>query len=208
MTMNSSNTKNWTELKSKGKGPKGLDWSGIYPSPCIIWKDKTCREIDEEAFRELLRYMIANDIAGLGLTLSHEAVTLKERLRALTIGKEESKGRLPVRAGATGQFTLQVIEEGKMMMDAGADVLYMYPTPIGNYEEKFLVDHFRRFDKALRTPFIIACEPPQVAASTIYPLDSTDYTDRRVIIVHIRPDNPAALAGHNNAQVTVTISAP
>jgi hypothetical protein len=29
-----------------------------------------------------------------------------------------------------------------------------------------------------------------------------------VIIVHIRPDNPAALTPHNNAQVTVTISAP
>jgi HlyD family secretion protein len=48
----------------------------------------------------------------------------------------------------------------------------------------------------------------QVSASTIYPLDSTDYTDRRVIIVHIRPDQGAALAPHNNAQVTVTISAP
>jgi HlyD family secretion protein len=48
----------------------------------------------------------------------------------------------------------------------------------------------------------------QVAASTIYPLNSTDYADRRVIIVHIRPDSSAALEGHNNAQVTVTISAP
>jgi HlyD family secretion protein len=48
----------------------------------------------------------------------------------------------------------------------------------------------------------------QVATGLIYPLDATDYTDRRVTVVHIRPDNPAALAPHNNAQVTVTISAP
>ncbi len=48
----------------------------------------------------------------------------------------------------------------------------------------------------------------QVATGLIYPMDATDYTDRRVIIVHIRPDNPAALVPHNNAQVTVTISAP
>lgn len=166
-TTSGSKTKNWTELKPKGKGPKGLDWSGIYPSSCVVWTDKSCREIDEEAFRELLRDLMKYDIAGLGVTLTHEGLTLKERLRAVKIGKEESKGRLSLRAGATGEWTLQVIEEAKIMVDAGIDVLYLHPTPIGEYEEKFLVDHFKRFDKAVRTPFFIMCGPPKVSASTL-----------------------------------------
>lgn len=46
----------------------------------------------------------------------------------------------------------------------------------------------------------------QVAAGKILPVDSVSYTDRRVVVVRIRPDNPAAIARLLNAQVTVKIS--
>lgn len=48
----------------------------------------------------------------------------------------------------------------------------------------------------------------QVSAGRILPTDAVDFTDRRVIVVHIRPDDSTALARLSNAQVTVRISTP
>ena len=45
----------------------------------------------------------------------------------------------------------------------------------------------------------------QAAAGRLFPLDATAYSDRRVFVVHIRPDDPGALASFSNVHVTVTI---
>ena len=62
-TISEGTTNKWG--KATGKGPMGLDWSGCYPATIIPFKDKTCREVDEEAFRILVRDILEADIAGL-----------------------------------------------------------------------------------------------------------------------------------------------
>ncbi len=48
----------------------------------------------------------------------------------------------------------------------------------------------------------------QISSGRIYALDSTDYTDRRIVLVRIQPDNPQQLAPYSHAHATVMISAP
>ena len=51
--------------KADSKGPLGLDWSGCYPCTVIPFKDKSCKEVDEDAFRSLVRDLLESDIAGI-----------------------------------------------------------------------------------------------------------------------------------------------
>ena len=44
--------------------------------------------------------------------------------------------------------------------------------------------------------------------SRVFALDPSAYVDRRIVVVRIRPDEPAALAGFSHAQVTVAIRDP
>lgn len=48
----------------------------------------------------------------------------------------------------------------------------------------------------------------KVEAGRIYALDPRRHTDRRIVLVRIKPDAPARLASFTNAQVTVILNAP
>ncbi|MFH0809292.1 MAG: dihydrodipicolinate synthase family protein [Pseudomonadota bacterium] len=143
----------------KGKGPKGRDWAGMYPAACVVWTDKTCKELDEEAYRELLRDMLVPEIAGLFVSSAHEGLSLPERLRVLRIAKEEAKGRVPVTGGVMGDWTWQAVEQGKANVDAGADIIYFVPPTIPgtdyDRDDKIILNHFRMFAKAVKAPFIV-----------------------------------------------------
>jgi 4-hydroxy-tetrahydrodipicolinate synthase len=115
--------------KPDGKGPMGLDWSGCYPCTIIPYKDKTCREVDEEAFRSLVRDLLESDIAGIDPN-EVEGLSRQETIRLMQIAKEEAKGRVPVTGkveARNGQWTWDLLEEAKQVIDAGADVLYLHP---------------------------------------------------------------------------------
>jgi dihydrodipicolinate synthase/N-acetylneuraminate lyase len=72
---------------TKGKGPKGLDWSGIYVAMVVPYKDKNCREVDEDAYRELLRDVLKSDIAGLNSSEVGEGLSHEETIRMLRIAE-------------------------------------------------------------------------------------------------------------------------
>jgi dihydrodipicolinate synthase/N-acetylneuraminate lyase len=51
----------------------GRKWDGIYPAACTIFKDKTCREIDGNAFRQHVSDLLSQEgIAGLFVSSAHE----------------------------------------------------------------------------------------------------------------------------------------
>ncbi len=115
--------------KPDGKGPMGLDWSGCYPCTIIPYKDRTCREVDEGAFRYLVRDLLEADIAGIDPN-EVEGLSREETIRLMQIAKEEAKGRVPVTGkveARNGQWTWDLVEEAKQVIDAGADVLYVHP---------------------------------------------------------------------------------
>jgi 4-hydroxy-tetrahydrodipicolinate synthase len=151
--------------KQDGKGPMGLDWSGCYPCTIIPFKDQTCREVDEDAFRKLVRDLLEADIAGLDPNEA-EGLSREETIRLMQIAKEEAKGRVPITGKVeprNSQWTWDVIEEAERVIDAGADVLYVHPFPEQDNMEDF-VNLYRTLDKAVRIPIIglVVGVPPSV----------------------------------------------
>ena len=126
--------------KPAGKGPLGLDWKGVYPATIVPWTDKTCREIDEDTYRKMLRTMIAAGVSGLDPN-EVEGLSREETCRLIQIAKEESKGLLPVTGKVEPRnqlFTWDLIQEAEKVLDAGADVLYIHPVPDQNDMEDYI----------------------------------------------------------------------
>ena len=102
---------------------------GILPAVCVVYKDKSCRELDEEAYRTLLRDMLPNINAFVvgGHAGETECLTMEERLRVIKIAQEEGKGKIPVVGGVVADATWKAIEQGKKQKDAGVDAVLFCP---------------------------------------------------------------------------------
>ncbi len=141
--------------KPNGKGPLGLDWSGCYPCTIIPFADKTCREVDEDAFRALVRDLAEADIAGIDPN-EVEGLSREETIRLMQIAKEELKGRIPVTGkveARNGQWTWDLIDEAEKVIEAGADVLYVHPWPEMDNMQDF-VHLYKTLDRAFDVPIM------------------------------------------------------
>lgn len=149
---------------------------GILPSVCVIYKDKSCREIDEEAYRALLRWLLEADIGALvvgGHAGETECLSMDERLRVIKIAQEEAEGKVPIIGGVVTDCTWMAIEQGKIQKDAGVDaVLFMPPTIIGwdpNTAEDLTIEHVKKFDREVDMPFIFFGGPTSEGSYQILP---------------------------------------
>src|SRR5688572_2174037 len=144
----------------KGKGPKGLNWAGVYPATIVPFKDKTCREVDEDAYRVLLRDILKAGVTGIDPNEA-EGLSVKETIRLMEIAREESGGRMPISGKVEARcerWIWNLVEEAKPIVDAGADFLYIHPTPeMDNHVE--YVNLFKMFDKKVGVPFMTAISP-------------------------------------------------
>jgi 4-hydroxy-tetrahydrodipicolinate synthase len=153
--LDKTSLKTHTWGKPAGNGPKNLDWSGCYPCTVIPFTDRTCKEIDENAFRALVRDLLEADIAGIDPN-EVEGLSRDETIRLMQIAKEEAKGRVPITGkveARNGQWTWDLIEEAERVIEAGADVLYVHPWPEGENWVDF-INLYKTFDSAVDIPII------------------------------------------------------
>jgi 4-hydroxy-tetrahydrodipicolinate synthase len=140
----------------------GKTWEGIFPSVCVIYTDKSCKQIDYDAYREHLRKnMLTRDIGALvvgGHAGETECLSMEERLKVIKIAQEEAKGRVPVVGGVISDSTWDAIKQGKIQKDAGVDGVLFMPPQILIYDpvksDDFIVEHVKKFDKEVNLPFI------------------------------------------------------
>ncbi len=88
--------------------------------------------IDEEAYRNHLRWLGTFDIGGLvisGHAGELESLTSKERIRVADIARAEIPSHLPMVVGCTGLCTRELIECARDARAAGADGLLVMPIP-------------------------------------------------------------------------------
>ena len=99
--------------------------------------------LDEAAVRRLARRQIdagAHFLVPCGTTGESPTMTEDERVRVVSLVVEESRGEVPVLAGAGGYDTREVIHTGRRMRDVGATGLlsvtpyYNKPTPEGLFQ--------------------------------------------------------------------------
>jgi len=139
---------------------------GICPAVFTTYADDTCREVDYDAYRELLRGMVQCDLGALilgGHAGEIPALGSNEKQRMLRIAREEASGRMPVFGGIVADSTAEAIRQGKEAKDAGAQGVLFTPPSIPGWntatDTKFLVEHLQAFEREVGLPIIIFGAP-------------------------------------------------
>jgi 4-hydroxy-tetrahydrodipicolinate synthase len=106
---------------------------------------------DEDAYRALCRFQIENGTDGLipiGTTGESVTMTPDERFRAVKAAVEESKGRVPVAAGAGSNSTADTIASVARAREAGADGALIVTPYYLKTTQAGMVEHYRAVAKA------------------------------------------------------------
>ena len=118
--------------------------------------------IDEEAYRNHLRWLMTHDIGGLvisGHAGELESLTPKEKIRVAEIARSEIPGHLPMVVGCTGLSTRELIECARNARAAGADGLLVMPIPhfaFGAVDHpELIVPAFEALAEAVDLPLIV-----------------------------------------------------
>lgn len=127
--------------------------------PPLVTPFRPDEEIDEEAFRQQIRYMISQRVHGLvaggsageGYTLSTD-----ELRRLVAIVAEEAGAKLPLIAGIIVNSTRQAIEKAKSVADLGVSALQVTPVHyIYKSDDESMIRHFHAIYDAVGIPIIV-----------------------------------------------------
>ncbi len=125
-------------------------------------------DIDERALRALVNFQIRGGVEALLPTgTTGESVTLSEseQERVVAIVVDETRGRVPVIAGAGSNATAKAIALSRRMLAAGADGIlsvapyYNKPTQEGYYR------HFEAIVEAIDAPLVVYNVPGRTAGN-------------------------------------------
>jgi 4-hydroxy-tetrahydrodipicolinate synthase len=114
--------------------------------------------LDEDALRRLVRRQIEagiNFLVPVGTTGENPTLSREEQLRVVAITLEETKGRVPVLAGAGGYNTSEVLSLVRDMASLGVSGIlsvtpyYNRPTPEGLYQ------HYKTIAASVSLPIIV-----------------------------------------------------
>src|SRR6195256_4867306 len=129
-------------------------------------------DLDEAAVRRLARRQIDAGIHFLcpcGTTGENPTLTDAERLRTIEIVVEESKGKVPVLAGAGGYDTKDVIHIAGEMARRGASG-FLSVTPYYNKPtQEGLYQHYRAFAESTTLPIIVYNVPGRTGVNVEVP---------------------------------------
>ena len=113
---------------------------------------------DEDAFRRLAKRQIearVDFLVPVGTTGESPTLTEAERRRVVEITVEESRGRLPVLAGAGGYNTREVIEAAKEFEGLGADGILSVTPYYNKPTQEGLFQHYKAIAEAVPLPIVL-----------------------------------------------------
>lgn len=106
-----------------------LKWSGVFPAVLLPFKDDY--SIDEEGFRQLIRWVASHEGINGIVVNGHtgEIMTLlpEERAEVVRIAADELKGRIPVISGLSAEGTYEATLHAKAIEKAGGDGILLMP---------------------------------------------------------------------------------
>lgn len=127
----------------------------IPPAVTTFNEDET---INEELFREHLRFLLSSNVGGIsigGSTGEGHALSAAELHRLLTIGREVIQDRVPLIAGIIRDCTKDAIVFAEAARDAGADYLMITPVHYFKPDDEAHYAFFKEISDAVDLPIII-----------------------------------------------------
>ncbi len=135
----------------------GFRLEGVLPA--VVTPFDKDEEFDEQAFRNLIEWLIEKGITGIvpcGTTGEFSLMTQEERARVIEVCVDQVNGRIPVIAGTGDTATKLVIEATKHALDVGADAAIIvnpyYMKPKGG---KGIFDHYLAIAEAVDIPIVV-----------------------------------------------------
>jgi len=146
------------ELRSiRGRGEVERRIYGIVPPMVTPFRED--ESIDEEAFREEVRYLIEVGVHGLavgGSTGEGHTLERDELRRLVAVAVEEARGRVPIIAGIIVDSTREAIERGKAVADLGVAALQVTPVHyLFKPDDESMLRHFAAIADSTGLPVII-----------------------------------------------------
>ena len=114
--------------------------------------------LDEKALRGLIDWQIAEGTGGLvpvGTTGESPTLSHEEHRHVVEWCIEQTKGRVPVVAGAGSNSTKEAVELSKHAQEAGADAVLVVTPYYNKPTQEGLYQHFKAINDAIRIPIII-----------------------------------------------------
>ena len=141
-----------------------LNLKGVFPA--LITPFKKHEEVDEDAFRKLIQFVMphVNGIVVSGTTGESVYLSLEERERLYKIAVETAEGKIPVIAGTGEASTAKTIQLTQSAAKAGASAClvvlpyFLHPSPKGVH------NHFLQVAKSTELPLIMYNIPQVVDA--------------------------------------------
>jgi 4-hydroxy-tetrahydrodipicolinate synthase len=138
--------------------------------------------LDEITLRSLVKRQIdegINFLVPCGTTGENPTLTRQEHLRVVEITLDETKGRVPVLAGAGGYNTVEVIELAKEIKGMGADGILSVTPYYNKPTQEGLYQHYKAIASAVKLPMIVYSVQGRtgvnVEPSTLRRLSEIDY---------------------------------
>lgn len=121
-------------------------------------------EVDEAAFRKLVDWQISEGSHGLvpvGTTGESPTLSHDEHKRVVEACIQETKGRVPVIAGAGSNNTIEAVDFARHAEKAGADAVLVVTPYYNKPGQEGLYQHFKAINDAIGIPIIIYNIPPR-----------------------------------------------
>ncbi len=121
-------------------------------------------DVDEDAFRKLVEWQIAEGTEGLvpcGTTGESPTLSHDEHMRVVEICIDAAAGRVPVIAGAGSNSTAEAIALTRHAKEAGADGALIVTPYYNKPTQQGLYDHFKAINDAVDLPVVIYNIPPR-----------------------------------------------
>jgi 4-hydroxy-tetrahydrodipicolinate synthase len=115
-------------------------------------------KVDEDAFRALVNWQIEEGTHGLvpvGTTGESPTLSHPEHDRVVEICVEETKGRVPVIAGAGSNSTAEAVAFSRNAEKVGADALLIVTPYYNKPTQEGLYQHYKAINDAVGIPIVI-----------------------------------------------------
>jgi 4-hydroxy-tetrahydrodipicolinate synthase len=125
-------------------------------------------ELDEQTFRDLIEFQIANGTKGIipcGTTGESATLSFKEHERVVEITVEQVAGRIPVIAGTGSNNTEEAIRLTRHAKTAGADGALMISPYYNKPTQEGLYQHFRKVAQSVDIPIVLYNIPGRTAVN-------------------------------------------
>jgi 4-hydroxy-tetrahydrodipicolinate synthase len=174
--------------------------------------------LDEAAMRSLVRRQInagINFLVPCGTTGESPTLTRAEHLRVVGITVEESKGKVPVLAGAGGYNTAEVIELANELRHIGVDGILSVTPYYNKPTQEGLYQHYKAIASKVALPIIVYSvqgrtgvnvEPATLARlaqieNIVGVKEASGNMSQMARVVHEVPENFTVLSGDDSITV-------